>query len=373
MLGRDFSEVSNMRARHGCFDIAFFDRSRYRCSTSYRFSPMSEQLPSTFDAMPTPTNPDRLQRLKDAFRERIIQLGQAQEEHGTIRQVGFDLTPLYPATKHLSELLEQVDDLRRCLDSFRPLLPEQVTALRSVWDLEYTYESNRIEGNTLTLQETALVIDRGITIAGKSLREHLEATNHAEALLYVRELVEEQLPFTERELKTIHGLILSGIDRRNAGTYRRVPVGIRGSRHRPPEPYLIAKQMEDYFRFYEENQAQQHPVLLAADMHEKLVTIHPFIDGNGRTARLVMNLVLMQNGYPIANISGAQSDRLAYYEALEAVQVDHDVTAFHRLIAQEVKRSLFAYLAMVAPGAEDERGAYFFERIAPLLEEEQGS
>ena len=204
--------------------------------------------------------------------------------------------------------------------------------------IEYTYESNRIEGNTLTLQETQLVIEKGLTIGGKPLKEHLEAINHKEAIDFIGELVKKESVLDESTLKQIHAIILKSIDRENAGVYRKVPVLISGSTHTPPQPYLLQKLMEDYFQFYEESRKSMHPVVLAAEMHERLVTIHPFIDGNGRTSRLVMNLILLQHGYPIANIRGDSESRLKYYDALERSREDGK-NAFIELVADSVKQT----------------------------------
>ena len=148
-------------------------------------------------------------------------------------------------------------------------------------------------------------------------------------------------------LKQIHQLILKGIQDQHAGKYRSVPVLISGSMHVPPAPYLLDKLMEDYFLFYEQNLGRLHPVILAAEMHERLVTIHPFIDGNGRTARLVMNLILWQNGFTTANIKGGKKSRLAYYNALEKVQLHQDATDFQELVVDYALASLKAHLELV--------------------------
>jgi len=179
------------------------------------------------------------------------------------------------------------------------------------------------------------------------MQEHLEAINHVEAAAYLIDLVRKKEQFNERILRELHSLILRGIDTENAGVYRNVPVGISGSKHIPPQPYLLDKLMEDYFTFYKESDKVLHPVVLAAEMHERLVSIHPFIDGNGRTARLVMNLILLQHGYPIAILKGDTDKRLAYYEALEAVQIDNNVEYFYDLVIDEVFQSLESHLSMV--------------------------
>lgn len=233
-------------------------------------------------------------------------------------------------------LLQQIDNLKSEYDQFRGM--EHVKILEAL-AIEYTYESNRIEGNTLTLQETQLVIEKGLTISGKSLKEHLEAINHKEAIDFISDLVKDKEPLNERNLLQIHSIILKSIDRENAGIYRKVPVLISGSTHTPPQPYLVQKLMEDYFIFYEDHKNSLHPVVLSAEMHERLVSIHPFIDGNGRTSRLVMNLILLQNGFPIANIKGDTESRMKYYNALENSRADNK-TEFILLVAELVKESL---------------------------------
>ena len=193
----------------------------------------------------------------------------------------------------IKKLLKEVDALKEQLSILRPLPEEALRKIQDALDIEYTYESNRIEGNTLTLQETALVVNEGVTISGKSMREHLEAINHTEAISYIKDIAKQDIEISERTIKEIHALILHGIDRENAGRYRTVPVMISGSAHMPPQPYLIEKQMEDFMiRFKQMEKEMVHPVLVAAYLHGELVRIHPFIDGNGRTSRLLMNLYL---------------------------------------------------------------------------------
>ncbi|MDX1940334.1 MAG: Fic family protein [Saprospiraceae bacterium] len=244
----------------------------------------------------------------------------------------------------IEALIKEIDQLKAELDRYRPLDNEKV---RAALELEYTYESNRIEGNTLTLRETDLVINKGVTIAGKSLQEHLEAINHRDALGYIKDIAQENIELDENVLKDIHSLILRSIDKENAGRYRQVPVMISGSQHLPPQPYLVPKLMENYFEFYNHYKNELHPVILASELHERLVTIHPFIDGNGRTARLVMNLILIRNGYPIANISGDYESRMAYYKALEQVQLDNNRIGFQNYISEIVKKNLERYLKIL--------------------------
>lgn len=236
----------------------------------------------------------------------------------------------------IDELIIQIDAIKAKLDACRPLTGAQV---QLALDIEYTYESNRIEGNTLTLRETDLVINKGLTVAGKSMREHLEALNHYEAILYIRDLATRFIPMNEREMRNIHALVLRSIDRDNAGKYRTVPVLISGSRHTPPQPWQVPKLMEDFGLWLEQEAPVLHPVLRAAQAHQRLVSIHPFIDGNGRTARLVMNFILFSSGYPIANISGDYDSRMAYYSALEKSNLESDKGDFLKLIATQVLQS----------------------------------
>ena len=233
--------------------------------------------------------------------------------------------------------LKELDQLKDQLNELRGLQSGKVAR---AFDIEYTYESNKIEGNTLTLQETALVIEKGLTVGGKTLNEHLEAVNHVYAIDYIKELAKEKQGITERDILQIHSLILKGIDNGNAGQYRKVQVLISGAKHVPPQPYLVPKQMEDLVIWYNENKDRLHPVVMSAEMHERLVTIHPFIDGNGRTARLLMNLILLQNGYPIAILKGDVESRLQYYNALEEAQTGNSKQPFIDLIIGNVKRTM---------------------------------
>lgn len=244
----------------------------------------------------------------------------------------------------LKELLNEIDSLKKILDQKRA---NDSFRIAQALELEYTFESNRIEGNTLTLRETDLVINEGLTVSGKSMREHLEAINHQEAIGYIKQMMERGFQLNERELLSIHNLILRGIIPEDAGRYRRVQVMIKGSNHMPPQPFLVSKEMEDYFLWFESQKNKLHPIVLAAEMHERLVTIHPFIDGNGRTSRLVMNLILLQNGYVIANIKGDYDNRMNYYQALETAQTKNNKEDFLLFIARIEKESLERYLSII--------------------------
>ncbi len=245
--------------------------------------------------------------------------------------------------------LHEIDQLKAEFNNYRQIVSYRV---RDALSIEYTYESNRIEGNTLTLMETELVVNQGLTIAGKPLKDHLEAINHTHALDFVKEVAAGELPFTEAVLLDMHRLILRSVNDQYAGKYRDVPVSISGTTYIPPQPFLIQKEMEQYFLFYNEQKEQLHPVIMAAELHERLVTIHPFIDGNGRSARLIMNLELLRNGYPIAILKGDNDDRLAYYNSLQMAQVQGNKQVFNSLVATTVKQSLVRNLQLLRGWAE---------------------
>jgi Fic family protein/DNA-binding XRE family transcriptional regulator len=251
-----------------------------------------------------------------------------------------------PLSTKLEQIIKEIDGLKNELHQFRKYDSFRVT---QALELEYTFESNKIEGNTLTLKETDLIVNEGLTISGKSMREHLEAINHQEAIAYIKELMDKNNTINEREILCIHNLILRGIYPEDAGKYRKVQVMIKGSSHMPPQPFLVAKEMEELFIWYQTNKNNLHPVILAAEMHERLVTIHPFIDGNGRTSRLLMNLILLQHGYVIANIKGTNESRMQYYNALEACQVENNKENFLLFIAQTEKECLERYLSILKP------------------------
>lgn len=248
-------------------------------------------------------------------------------------------------SKNLQSILDEIDLLKTRLNKYREFDSYRIS---QALELEYIFESNRIEGNTLTLRETDLVINEGLTVSGKSMREHLEAINHVEAIGYIKQLVERNFQINERELLSVHNLILRGIMPEDAGRYRKVQVMIKGSSHMPPQPYLVAKQMEDYFLWMEQQKNKLHPVVLAAEMHERLVTIHPFIDGNGRTSRLIMNFILLQHGYVIANIKGDYDTRMKYYQTLETAQTTHNKEDFILFVAQIEKDCLERYLSIIS-------------------------
>lgn len=248
----------------------------------------------------------------------------------------------------LNDTYARIDALKSELASMRPLPEAALRKIEQALAIEYTYDSNRIEGNTLTLQETELVVNEGVTIAGKTMREHLEAINHAEAIGYIKDIARQDIDITQRTIKEIHALVLHGIDRENAGRYRNVPVMISGSTHLPPQPYMIEPLMEEFMRHFGEMERQGvHPVSIAAYLHDELVRIHPFIDGNGRTSRLLMNLYLLRKGYVIVSLKGGNDEKLRYYTALEESHTAGDPVPFRLLVAEAEEAALIRYKGIV--------------------------
>lgn len=242
----------------------------------------------------------------------------------------------------MDEKLNKLTDKKQELDKYRPLPPELVKNLEEWLDVELTYTSNAIEGNTLTRMETALVIEKGITVEGKSLREHLEAINHKKALEHIRELAKKEQQFLEeKDILYIHGLILKGIDDPWAGRYRQVPVRIAGSNVIFPNYLKVPSLMKDFVRWLRSIQGE-HPVKIAADAHYKLVSIHPFVDGNGRVSRLLMDLMLIQHGYPPAIIR--KEERKWYLSSIEEAQLGGSLQKFYDLMIEAENRTLGIYL-----------------------------
>lgn len=240
--------------------------------------------------------------------------------------------------KSRESLLARIDRKKEALDKSRPLTAGELARLHEEFTVEYTYNSNAIEGNTLTLRETDLVL-RGLTIDQKPLKDHLEAVAHKEAFDYVTTLVQENAPLTERIIQQIHALVLAD-KKEDRGVYRRIPVRILGAHHEPVQPWRIVPEMERLLRDYAEN--QEHIVTKLARFHLEFEGIHPFIDGNGRTGRLLVNLEFMKAGYPPIDIKF--TDRLAYYNAFDAYHVQHNLAAMESLFAGYVHARLERYL-----------------------------
>ena len=238
-------------------------------------------------------------------------------------------------------LLSQIDRKKIELDSRRPLTEGELERLNEEFTVEYTYNSNAIEGNTLTLRETDLVL-RGLTIDQKPLKDHMEAVGHKEAFEYVSELVKERALLSESIIKQIHYLFLAD-KTEDRGVYRRIPVRIMGAQHEPAQPYLIIPRMEQLLHEYEES--TEHIVTKLAKFHIEFEAIHPFIDGNGRTGRLLVNLELMKAGFPPIDIKF--TDRLTYYKAFDDYHVNHSLKTMEDLFAGYINKRLDEYLAML--------------------------
>lgn len=243
--------------------------------------------------------------------------------------------------KSSHNMLEQIDEKKRELDNRRPLTEGELERLNQEFVVEYTYNSNAIEGNTLTLRETDLVL-RGLTIDKKPLKDHMEAVGHKEAFEFVSELVKDDLPMTESIIKQIHFLVLAN-KRDDRGVYRKVPVRIVGAKHEPVQPYLIQPRMEQLLLSY--NESSEHVIARLARFHIEFEGIHPFIDGNGRTGRLLVNLELMKAGYPPIDIKF--TDRVRYYHAFDEYHTKNNLGAMEELFAGYVNERLVMFLTML--------------------------
>ena len=247
----------------------------------------------------------------------------------------------------------EIDRLKAKLDSHRPLDPAIVRNLREDLIVRWSYHSNAIEGNTLSLRETKVALE-GITVGGKTLREHLEAVNHRDAILLLEDLVVKAEPLTEWTIKSLHQLILKGIDDDNAGRYRKVNVRLAGARHLSPDQLLVPELMERFIAWYRKDAMALHPVERAARMHSDFVKIHPFVDGNGRTSRLLINLELMKAGYPAAVLPVESC--LAYYEALDEDHAGGRREPFVEMTAGIVRNSFRPYFHALGLSWETEQG-----------------
>jgi len=268
------------------------------------------------------------------------------------------------------KIQKRIDEKLNQLQKLRPLPPEAILKLKEQFAIEMTYNSNAIEGNKLTLKETTLIISEGITIKGKSLKDHLEAKDHYEALNYLYKLVEQdkRFSFSEVLVRNLQHMVVKETETQNAGAYRNGNVIITGSTHKPPEAYDVPKMMHELITWIGENKNKLHPIELATIVHHKIVFIHPFWDGNGRTARLLMNLILMQKGYPLVMI--LKNDRKKYYQTLEKADKG-DYIPFVRFVIQAVERSLNIYLKVLVPtksGAQKYLPLSFISKKTPYSE-----
>ena len=238
----------------------------------------------------------------------------------------------------------KIEVKKQKLTESRPLTPGEVQRLREEFIVEFTYNSNAIEGNTLTLKETALVLE-GITIDQKPMKDHLEAVGHRDAFLYVQEIATQKIDFSEYVIKNIHSLVLMNRPE-DKGSYRKIPVRIMGAFTEPVQPYMIEPKMTELLSKNEERKSKMTDIERIALFHLEFEGIHPFIDGNGRTGRLIMNLDLIRNGYPPINVKF--TDRKRYYDAFDLYYRDNNPTPMTELIAEYVEARLDEYLEILS-------------------------
>jgi Fic family protein len=238
-----------------------------------------------------------------------------------------------------------IDGLRDRLKSLRPLNKTELARLREEFMIENTYNSNAIEGNTLTLRETALILREGITIAGKHIRDHLEAIGHKDAFEYVIGLADANASLSERVIKEIHSLVLMN-DAKNKGVYRSVAVAILGAAHAPPPPYLVHEKMESLISNYDSLKQDKHIIEAIAEFHLRFEGTHPFIDGNGRTGRLILNLELIKAGFLPVSIKF--TDRSKYYDCFDSYANGRTPDALIRLILAYEEDELMKYMGKLA-------------------------
>lgn len=242
-------------------------------------------------------------------------------------------------------MFSRIEELKSKLNEYRPLTSDEVRRLREEFLINFTYNSNAIEGNTLTLQETALILKEGITIDQKPLKDHLEAVGHKDAFYYIEELVKDKIDTSENVIKDIHTLVL--MDKpQHRGMYRRIPVTILGAVHEPPQPYLVPVLMEQLLYEYKEEMKDKHIIEKVALFHLKFEGVHPFIDGNGRTGRLILNLELMKEGYPPINIKF--QDRRKYYDCFSDYHLNNgDPSMLTTMVANYVEEELEKYISVL--------------------------
>ena len=260
----------------------------------------------------------------------------------------------------LDKTLERIQKKKTELDKLRPIPSYALQSIKESMTLEWTYNSNSIEGNTLTLQETKMVIEEGFTIKGKSLREHFEAVNHQDAILYVESLITENYVLTEKDILKVHELVLHKIEKEFAGRFRTSGVRISGANFVPPNALKVDEYITELIDWV--NDSELDLIIKSAIFHHRFVWIHPFFDGNGRTVRLVFNLLLMQAGFPPAII--LKNDRKKYYEALNQAN-NGDYSKLVLLVIQALERSVDIYLSSLNNTYDD------YKPISNIVEEEK--
>ncbi|EKU99510.1 hypothetical protein Lepto7375DRAFT_1565 [Leptolyngbya sp. PCC 7375] len=267
----------------------------------------------------------------------------------------------------LSEKYAQLDKLKGWLDSFRPLPSTVVAELKQLFDVRFTYNSNAIEGNTLTQSETQLVLEKGITVGGKTLQEHLEVVGHRDAIDYVESLAQQDTIIGEWEIRQIHSLLFMVIDRAEAGRYRQLDIKAAGTEYKYPPHYLLPELMAEFVDWLNSEVAQQmHPIDYAAEVHCRFVGMHPFRDGNGRMGRLLMNLLLLRLGYPVVVLRNER--RAEYIDSLVQAQQQDSVVAFQELILEAAKDSLVEVLQVIVTATENQnKGEEFYSEVLSYI------
>ncbi len=249
------------------------------------------------------------------------------------------------------DVLSEIETLRDKLNEMRPFNQGELKRMIEQFTINHTYNSNAIEGNTISLRETALIIQEGLTIAGHPIKEHLETIGYKDAFEFVMDLSRENRDLTEYDIKQVHSLVLMN-DRENAGVYRRIPVWISGSEYTPPQPYLVPKRMEDMLFDYIQTNGDLFERI--AKLHLEFESVHPFVDGNGRTGRLIMNLELMKNGYLPVDIKF--TDREKYYKAFSEYDLTGSASMMKNMIMDYELQELTEYVSIAeqAQSADDE-------------------
>lgn len=258
----------------------------------------------------------------------------------------------------LEKTLERIQEKKSQLDKHRPIPNYALKSIKESLTLEWTYNSNSIEGNTLTLQETKLILEEGFTIKGKSLREHFEAVNHQDAISYIEELVSKDYVLTEKDILNTHELVLKNIEKDFAGRFRTSGVRIAGANFVPPNALKISDYITELIQWV--NDSELDSIITSTLFHHRFVWIHPFFDGNGRTVRLLFNLLLMKEGYPPAII--LKNDRKKYYDALNQAN-NGDYSKLLLIVMQALERSLDIYLGSLNNTYDD------YQPISQIVEE----
>lgn len=261
-----------------------------------------------------------------------------------------------------SSIQKRIEQKLKRLNDLRPLPASAVEKLQQQFQIEMTYNSNSIEDNSLTLKETYLVINEGLTIKGKPLKDHLEAKDHTEALQWLYDTVQSDSRNTISEMliRTIHSLVVHNTDKDWAGRYRNSNAIIGGAKHTPPDALDVPEAMRQFIQWLKKNQTIS-PIELAALAHHRLVYIHPFFDGNGRTARLFMNWLIIQHSYPLVII--LKNDRKKYYNVLAQAD-DKNYRPLVSFIAQAIERSLDMYLKILTPIGQSREKYYKLSELS---------